>query len=112
MSDGRKQSPLAEYPDVWVEFKQSGYPFKLSRTLDKSKDATETIRIILGYVTAWNMTDVDGAMVELPDRGGRTPEILDNVDEALTTWFVKAFYENRADIIKSKNSLPPSPSTS
>ena len=112
MSDGTRKSPIAEYPDVWVQFKASGYPFSLTRTLDKSKDALETMRIVLSYVIAWNMTDIEGRVIELPVNGARGPEILDNVDEALTTWVIKAFYENRAEIIKAKNSLPPSPSTS
>ncbi len=112
MSDGIRKSPNPEYPDVWVQFKTSGYPFSLNRTLDKSKDPLFTMQTVLSYVIAWNMTDIDGKAIELPMNGARGPEILDNVDEALTTWIIKAFYENRAEIIKAKNSLPPSPSTS
>lgn len=112
MTDGKKLSGMDEYPDVWVKFKTSGYPFSLTRTLDKSKDADESLNIVLRYVMDWSLTDIDGQPVTLPALAERQSSILDNVDESLATWLIRSFYEVRAEIIKSKNSLPPSPKAS
>ncbi len=113
MTDGTIKCPIDEFPDVWAQFKTSGYPFSPSKTLDEPRAAEISLEIILRYVVAWRIIDIDGNEVSLPDEvSARQASMMDNVDEVLATWLVKAFYENRAEIIKSKNSLPPSPKAS
>lgn len=83
----RKACPIVGYEQCWVEFKTSGYPRKLRRLWDETKDADATLEIVLSYITAWSLVDVNGAAIEL----GRTAAVLDNAEDAVAVWLVRAF---------------------
>ena len=86
---GRAVCDRPEYAGVWVQFKTTGYPRKLRREWDAA-NADATLAIVLRYVIAWNVRDVDGADVALPD-GERPAALMDNVDEAVIVWLIRAF---------------------
>ena len=73
----------------WVEFKPSGYPFKLRKQLQGNDDET-VLGIILPYVTAFNLTQTDGTKVETLDN-------LSDVDEQTVVNIIWKFYEFRGD---------------
>ncbi len=83
----RKPCPIPGYEQCWAEYKTSGYPRKLRRVWDDTKDADATLEIVLSYVTAWSLVDLDGAAIEL----GKTSAILDNTEDAVVVWLVRAF---------------------
>ncbi len=88
---GLRHCPLPGYTDVWVQFKTSGYPFSLRRKWDEAKTDTATLAIILPYVVAWNLTDVDGHPVELPPAGERSIQTVENIEDGLLMWLIREF---------------------
>jgi len=118
---GYKTCDIESFP-FWVQFKTAGYPRKLRREWD-SAGAEETIAIVLRYVEAWSITDLDGAPVDLVlaraqslDRANTStransvdlpiaernkakrelaalPDPLGNVEDGVVTWLVRAFVE-------------------
>lgn len=108
---GLKRCDLPGFEHVWVQFRTSGYPFRLRREWDAA-DGRQTIAIVLRYVEAWNLPDVDGQVVPLPD-GERTLEVIDGVEDRLVPWLVKAFKSAWLfDLTNARpNSSAPSPST-
>jgi hypothetical protein len=105
---GHKVCDVPTYEHVWVDFKQNGYPRKLRREWDAA-DADETLRIVLRYVVAWSVTDLDGQAVENTSDGA----CLDNVEDAVVAWLVRAFVKFwLAELsLPRPNSSAPSPAT-
>jgi len=81
---------LPDYPGVWVRFVTRGYPFSLRRQWEEAKDSA-VLSIILPRITDWNMLDVDGNPLPLPPNE-RPPTLLDNVDDAVVIWLIRAFW--------------------
>ena len=79
-----------EYPGLWVRFKTRGSPFALRRQWADADDQG-VVEIMLRYVTAWNLIDVDGKPIELPTNGDRDPSLLNNLDEMLIVWLIRRF---------------------
>ena len=88
--------------NTWVEFKKSGYPFKLSRQLKDSNKENEILDIVLGYVTACHIPTLDDAWLDAV----ATKDALDNVDEQLVVWVIREFYEFRQERMYSPLALP------
>ena len=88
---GMRHCPLPGWTDVWVQFKTSGYPFKLRRAWDEAKTDEATLAVILPYITAWNLTDVDGQPVELPPVAERTVGLVETIEDALLMWLIREF---------------------
>ena len=88
---GVRHCPLPDFTEVWVQFKTSGYPFGLRRKWDEAKTDAATLDVLLPYVVAWNMADVDGQPVELPPVGARTIETVSNIEDALLMWLIREF---------------------
>jgi len=87
---------LPEYADVWVRFRTSGYPFSLRKQWEQANDEG-ALDLILPRVVAWNLRDVDGLSVDLPEgeRQHALQErtlVFDNVDDALVVWMIRAFF--------------------
>lgn len=97
---------------AWVRFRTSGYPRKLRREWDAASP-DESAVILLRYVEAWSVVDVDGQPVELPAAGGRTAALLDNVEDALVMWLVRSFLRFwLTDLVAPRpNSSAPSPAS-
>ena len=109
--DGRLYCTQPEYPETWVRFKDRGYPFKLRREIEPLTTDQQMLPVILPYVVEWNLTGLDGQPVTLP-AGEREAALLDNVDEIVASWLVRAFFEHRGALIRPRpNSSPPSTST-
>lgn len=86
---GKKACIVPGYEDCWVQFKTTGYPRKLRDEWDgaigRPDSAAADIRwgIVLRYVEAWQLRDVDGESVALPPLAERTRAVLDNVEDAI-----------------------------
>lgn len=92
MSDqplGKKTCTLPGYEACWVQFKTSGYPRKLRREWDESKGGDDTLAIVLRYVTAWHLTDLEGQ----PVTAIGDVRALDNVEDAVVSWLSRTFAE-------------------
>lgn len=105
---GHKVCDVPTYEHVWAQFKTSGYPRKLRREFDAA-NADEMQRIVLRYVAAWHVTDLDGAAVANTGE----PECLDNVEDAVAAWLTRTFivFWLRELTAPRPNSLPPSPAS-
>ena len=91
------------YEECWIEYREESWPFKDRRRILSSVSDIETLEIILGYITAWNLKDVDGKEVPF------VPSIdsLDNVDDTrLVSWIVASWFMARAE----RSALPKAPS--
>ncbi len=82
---GKKLCEVPGYGDCWVQFKTSGYPRKLRREWDAA-NSDGVWAIVLRYVVAWKLRDIDGA--EIPS-GGDTG----NVEDAVYAWILRAFID-------------------
>lgn len=110
LENGRWPCPLAEYPEAWVKFREKGYPFRLRRELDLVATDVAVLPIILPYVVEWNLPDVNGRSISLPEE--RPTALLDDVDEMLVVWLIRTFYEHRAGLMRPRPNLSaPSSST-
>jgi hypothetical protein len=88
---GVRHCPLPGLTDLWVKFKTSGYPFKLRKQWDAAKTDTATLAVLLPYIVEWNLIDVDGQPVALPDVAERTVETVANIEDALLMWLIREF---------------------
>ena len=87
---GTRRCDLPEYPDVFVRFRARGYPFRLRQQWVDEADAGALIELILPRVEEWNLTDVSGLAIALPN-GERKAVILDEVDTPLVLWLIREF---------------------
>ena len=76
----------------WVEFKPSGYPFKLRKQLQGNDDEA-VLGIVLPFVTGCSLTRADGTKLEKIE----SIEDVADVDEKTVTDIIWRFYEFRAD---------------
>lgn len=93
---------LAGNNDAWVEFKPSGYPFKLRRQLKEASDDEAVLTIILPFVVNCQIPREDGTFIT-------GYPILDNlmeIDEQLVSDIIWKFYDFRGERLReplSKN---------
>ena len=87
----RVDCPLEGYKDTWVEFRDKGWTFGDRRRVEDSMSDSMALTIILGYVEKWNLKDASGA--EIPVK--RDLEVLDEVDDVLVTWLIRAWFQTR-----------------
>lgn len=86
--------------DVWVEFREDRWTFGDRRKISESFSDSVTMGIILGYVDAWNVKDINGKDIELGKERGI--EVLDNVEDDIVVWLVSAWFAARARKTLSK----------
>jgi len=93
-----------DYEGVWIEFRDQGWRFKDRRLVLSSFDDLETLRIILGYITAWHMLDVDKKKVPFKPtttvgEGDDAKEVLnlalfdDLDDKVIIPWVISAWFK-------------------
>jgi len=88
---GRKVCDVPGFEETWVRFATRGYPRKLRREWDEA-DADKVQCIVLRYVTAWNVPDVAGVAIPLPDAPAERPAtLLDEVEDSVVVWLVRSF---------------------
>jgi len=85
---GKRHCDLPEHPDVYARFATTGYPFRLRRQWTEEDDASGLIELILPHVVEWNLADLGGQPIPLPD-GERKAALLDDVDLPLVTWLIR-----------------------
>ena len=110
---GRYECPIPEYPNVWVKFRNSGYPCGLRKRLDDARiDDVQILDIILPFVEGWGLVDITGKPVPLPPPDKRTSEVVVNVEEGVTAWLIGTFYRHRIALLQPRpNSSAPSSET-
>ena len=74
---------------MWVQFKTSGYPRKLRREWDAANTSETVWAIVARYVADWHITDLAGQPV--PVASVADLRALDNVEDAVVTWIIRAF---------------------
>ena len=92
---------LPGHTGVWVEFRQDKWTFGDRRTVLEAASDTEWLGVVLPYVTSWNVTDVDGALVE------QTVSAMDKVEDDLVAWLLSAWFKARSE----RSALPKAPSS-
>jgi hypothetical protein len=85
----RVECDIAGQESRWVEFRSDRWPFKDRRRVLESFQV-EALEVILSYITAWDLIDVDGAVV-----GAVSLAALDNVDDLIVDWLVRAWFDAR-----------------
>lgn len=93
MADNKKV--LNGDENIWVVFKTSGYPFRLSRQLKEATRENEILDTILPYIIACKLPRVDGTLLESETLSNK--ELLDEVDEQIVVAIIRAFYEFRQE---------------
>lgn len=86
---------------AWVEFRPSGYPFKLKKLLKEAGDDDKILEIVVPYVVACNLLLVadDGSQAWLTDPS-KIVENLDRMDEQSAAGIIWKFYEFRGERIR------------
>ena len=103
LGDGRRHCTQPEYPEVWVKFRDRGYPFSLRKDYDEAPlTDMQAIVIVLGYVEEWMLSDMAGQPVLLPANGARKPELLGNVDEMIVAWIIREFGAVRRELMRPR----------
>lgn len=87
MPFNHKPCTVLGYEDCWVKFKTSGYPRKLRREWDKAPDIDACLKIILSYIEAAQLRDIEGAAIVL----GSDVSALDNAEDAMVLWLIETF---------------------
>jgi len=79
--------------DAWVEFKPSGYPYKLGRQLRETRQEGDVLTIIASYVIACHLPKLDGAWLDKAEKA----DDFDDVDEQVVIGVIRAFYDFRQE---------------
>lgn len=85
---------------IWVEFKDSGYPFKLRKDLQKASNDEETLTLVIPYVVRCHIPTVDGVWLE---KINSFDDLLE-VDERIAINIFLAFFEFRGE--RQREPLP------
>jgi len=109
---GYKQCDLPGWESAWVQFRTTGYPFRLRREWAEAS-GEQTLEIVLRYVDAWAVPTVAGDVAPLPALP-RAVTVLDDVEDILVLWLVRMFQRVWLSelTVVPKNSLAPSRPTS
>ena len=82
-----------ESGSCWVEFKSSGYPFKLQRQLKEARDDVSVISLIVPFVQTCHLPTVTGGVLTTV----LSIDDLSEVDEATVVLLIKEFYAFRQE---------------
>jgi len=91
---------LPDHGSLWAEFRGDKWTFGDRRAVNESVSDLDWLAVVLGYVTAWNLTDVDGASVE------PKTSAIDRVEDDLIAWLLSAWLKARSE----RSALPRKPS--
>ena len=83
--------PAPGLESVWVKFATRGYARKLRREWDAAKP-DQMLEIVLRFVEAWSLTDINGAPIPLPAHP-RAADVLDDCEDALVIWLLREFQQ-------------------
>lgn len=79
--------------NAWVEFKNSGYPFKLQRQLKEAREDVAVLSLIIPYVEKCHLPMASGGTLETMSNASD----LDEIDEAAIVQLIKEFYAFRQE---------------
>jgi hypothetical protein len=90
----RIECPHEEWKEVWIDYRDKRWPFGDRHKMTNVTSDVDGLEIVLGYIEAWNMIDVDGESVELDKEKGM--ELFFNLDDShIITWIISSWYEAR-----------------
>lgn len=90
----RIECPHEEWKEVWIDYRDKRWPFGDRHKVTSATNDVAALEIILGYIEAWNMIDVDGKSVELDKEKG--VELFYNLDDGgIIVWIISSWYEAR-----------------
>lgn len=79
--------------DAWVEFKSSGYPFKLRKQLKEARDDESVIAILVPFIDKCHIPVIGGdALTKITGI-----DDLADVEEKITAQLIYAFYDFRGE---------------
>ena len=82
------------YKGTWVEYRDTGWRFKDRTRMLASVNDLEVLKIILDYLTDWNLKYVDGNQV--PFDRSKGPALLDELDDRyIVPWLIGSWFEAR-----------------
>ena len=79
--------------NAWVEFKASGYPYKLQRQIREERGDENTLRLILPYIVGCSLPQTGGGTIE----SVTSVEDLDEVEEAAVIGIIREFFNFRQE---------------
>lgn len=78
---------------AWVEFKATGYPFKLKRMLREAPSDNEVIELIAPFIVACEVPAIDGTTVT----SIKSLADLENIEERVVAELIYEFYNFRGE---------------
>lgn len=90
---GLYRCELPEQPAAWVQFKTTGYPFKLRRQWEEAKNDAEVLALVLPRVERWSITGANGEPLADPQACLADLHLLDELEEALLMWLTRCFWD-------------------
>ena len=84
------------YTECWIRYREDKWIFKDRNDILNSTSDLNTMEIILSYVEAWSLVDVDGNEVKLPTKKKRDISLFDYLDDQLIIpWIIGSWFEAR-----------------
>ena len=81
--------------NAWVEFRASGYPFKLRQQLREATNDEEILAIIIPYIEACSIPSNGTTLASI----GKIEDLLD-VEEVVVSDIIWKFYDFRAERLR------------
>ena len=92
----RIECSVEGYTECWIEYREDKWIFKDRNEILNSTSDLNTMEIILSYIEAWNLTDVNGSEVVLPTKKKRKVSLFDYLDDQLIIpWIIGSWFEAR-----------------
>ena len=90
---GMYHCDVPEQPDAVIQFKLTGYPFKLRRLWDEAKNDAEIMQLILPRVASWSMRGAGGEPLPPAPDCLNDIGLLDELEETMLMWVTRAFVD-------------------
>ena len=90
MADARR---VLDGDNVWVEFRNSGYPFKLQRLLKEAREEGVLLDLIVPYIQSCHLPMTNGEALDHIT----VSDDLAEVDEQTVAQLIKEFYAFRSE---------------
>ena len=91
----RIECSVEGYTECWIDYREDKWIFKDRNEILNATSDLRTMEIILSYVEAWNLIDVNGKAVKLPEKK-RKVSLFDYLDDQLIIpWLIGSWFEAR-----------------
>lgn len=92
---------------AWIDFRDDKWRFGDRNKILNSSSDLDTLTIVLDYIVAWDLKDVDGKKIKFEPTVTETVgegddaeeitrpnlELFDNMDELVASWVINAWFE-------------------